>query len=933
MASNQYIKSDLVAEFSGENRSLPDILMPPNVSPDAINVDYHFGTLRRRNGFTTIPLFLTDASMRVEGVFPFRNFADDPDAEAYTRGDVFIVVEVASATEDTHIQFVAIDTAHVSGGGWTPQRFVIGTFPQANPGRDNTGKWSMANTSGAMVLTSGGDCPGYRIKYNPNCADMSARLLSIEKPSFTHGQLDGQTASVNNGSSAVTVSPGGVTANMIGWNFAKVTPITGTPGPAYSITNRNSTSQFTISPAYQQTGLVSDPCYIWNGVLATYFSIEFVVPQALSGVYKYKFSYVCSEDNTESDPSDAIVTKNIDNEAIRFLYLPFSSDPQVDKIRVYRTMANGDVFYFLKDVNHTESSPGSGFVNTVSDYAPDTDLGIIYNPYMGVISSTNVLDAFCFDDRLWFAYQDGLLYSERQSFEYSTPPWSSFYPYNYVLFSTNLGDPFVAAVPFSQNAAIIFRRESVWTLQNISGQYVLQPLLLNTGCSDKGSIALSSLYIYWTYGTHILRMGLGMQGFEDLSEITGNYLPTGQFGATAVWDGENSRYMLASRYGPGLYVFDENRNAMALWQYWRIANAGAVPSKILIASGDKTYMATSVSGASYKHNFALLNDGASDGLSDAMGFGVATNGGALWFEDASRDFTGQAVCGLQVMFQSSATGQFYFAQAKSANGPRIDLLDSEQPVSFGDSYWIGPVAFRWTSPKLSVDGDPFEPKTTQEILTLLRGADNHGIVLSYWFDDDDPTEHALDSVPRHSSVLATSRGHELTVRFSAEKPVELSVTGLPALPAVDTSGITITEAGYGGSGYKEFRLAYYSSSTGKESVSGPILKSPTVVGRGLYINNIPWSPDPTVDSVKIYSTSYEYADGGPMALDSIVANADSGGGKISPVLSWTPGPSGPAFVEKSIAYSATESFVDIEAFQVVFQECLTGSGRIGFNKG
>jgi len=121
--------------------------------------------------------------------------------------------------------------------------------------------------------------------------------------------------------------------------------------------------------------------------------------------------------------------------------------------------------------------------------------------------------------------------------------------------------------------------------------------------------------------------------------------------------------------------------------------------------------------------------------------------------------------------------------------------------------------------------------------------------------------------------------------------------GAPPLPAVDTSGITITEAGCGGGGYKNFRFSYYSSSTGRESQAGPILKSPDVVSSGFYINNIPFSSDPIVDKVKVYATPYQYEDGGEMALESIVDNIDAGGGKLAPVLSWEQGPSGPAFVE------------------------------------
>ena len=44
----------LVRGFKGENRLLADDLLPDNISPDAQNVDYSRGTLRKRKGYTKI---------------------------------------------------------------------------------------------------------------------------------------------------------------------------------------------------------------------------------------------------------------------------------------------------------------------------------------------------------------------------------------------------------------------------------------------------------------------------------------------------------------------------------------------------------------------------------------------------------------------------------------------------------------------------------------------------------------------------------------------------------------------------------------------------------------------------------------------------------------------------------------------------------------
>ncbi len=45
------LRSGIVSGFLGENRTLAETLLPPNVSPDARNNDYSDGTARKRNGF------------------------------------------------------------------------------------------------------------------------------------------------------------------------------------------------------------------------------------------------------------------------------------------------------------------------------------------------------------------------------------------------------------------------------------------------------------------------------------------------------------------------------------------------------------------------------------------------------------------------------------------------------------------------------------------------------------------------------------------------------------------------------------------------------------------------------------------------------------------------------------------------------------------
>jgi len=74
--------------------------------------------------------------------------------------------------------------------------------------------------------------------------------------------------------------------------------------------------------------------------------------------------------------------------------IPVSSDPKVDKKRLYRTTADGEVFFWLVDID-----------NAITDYEDDlTELGdeVSYDRYPPPVS----IFAEVWDDRLWFVPKD-----------------------------------------------------------------------------------------------------------------------------------------------------------------------------------------------------------------------------------------------------------------------------------------------------------------------------------------------------------------------------------------------------------------------------------------------------------------------------------------------------------------------------------------------
>lgn len=61
MVNGERVYPELIQGFAGEQRTLPENILPPNVSPDGLNIDYRDGTVRKRRGISrlgTVPALL-----------------------------------------------------------------------------------------------------------------------------------------------------------------------------------------------------------------------------------------------------------------------------------------------------------------------------------------------------------------------------------------------------------------------------------------------------------------------------------------------------------------------------------------------------------------------------------------------------------------------------------------------------------------------------------------------------------------------------------------------------------------------------------------------------------------------------------------------------------------------------------------------------------
>ena len=95
-----------VAGFAGEDRLNRDDLLPPNVSPDALNVDYSSATIKKRRGYKR----LHDVALKTGGVL-INNSSDD--GCLYAGSNAFAFTTTTVATFEISVQFLALPTADV----------------------------------------------------------------------------------------------------------------------------------------------------------------------------------------------------------------------------------------------------------------------------------------------------------------------------------------------------------------------------------------------------------------------------------------------------------------------------------------------------------------------------------------------------------------------------------------------------------------------------------------------------------------------------------------------------------------------------------------------------------------------------------------------------------------------------------------------------
>lgn len=168
------------------------------------------------------------------------------------------------------------------------------------------------------------------------------------------------------------ISSGGTKVSVLDQNYSIVNEDTGfTAGETFDFLNYGDelfysngvdtpriASIISSSPAFRKWGITKPSS-------ANTFAAD--SGTGLTGTYLYKYTYVNSVSGHESSASPASASHVVANKTINLTGLTASTDPQVDKINIYRTTTGGAYYFYLTQINNGTT--------TYADTTADTSLG------------------------------------------------------------------------------------------------------------------------------------------------------------------------------------------------------------------------------------------------------------------------------------------------------------------------------------------------------------------------------------------------------------------------------------------------------------------------------------------------------------------------------------------------------------------------------
>jgi len=203
----------------------------------------------------------------------------------------------------------------------------------------------------------------------------------------------------------------------------------------------------------------------------------------LTGDYKYLVTYYKSGNFPyQSNPSVESDVVSPSSQKVDLTSIPVSSDPQVDKKRLYRTRANGAIFYWLADIDNATTS--------YEDNIADDSLGdeVSYERYVPPAAD----DVEVWDKRVWF-----LVSSEARIYYTNAGEEAERANLGFILVEDREPQKLVCMREYG-GKLYAFKPDSMFRINKVGDSYYEpERLPFSKGCDARGSMEATKDFLIW----------------------------------------------------------------------------------------------------------------------------------------------------------------------------------------------------------------------------------------------------------------------------------------------------------------------------------------------------------------------------------------------------------------------------------------------------
>jgi hypothetical protein len=297
--------------------------------------------------------------------------------------------------------------------------------------------------------------------------------------------------------------------------------------------------------------------------------------ERLTGNYKLVVCYVKDIGEgmyIESQPSPAVGPVSVNNGWLKWTNIPVSTDPNVVKRTLYRTVSNGEIFYYLTTIDDNTTT-------TYEDHNFDEALG-------DELDENKIAPPNCD----FVAEMGGVMFyiglsSDKSKIAYSTQGYPYYVPALNRL-EVGTGKDKFTGVLRAENTLLLFKANEIWALMGVDATtFTIQCLSPRIGCVNGDTLQLLSGYCFFVSNRGLEVMTTGGQFLSPTltDDVPNIRIVTSSTSCTSAVSAERNQYWLMNPnvdpdapakitpkpylYGAVALVFDVDDKSLAFFTF------------------------------------------------------------------------------------------------------------------------------------------------------------------------------------------------------------------------------------------------------------------------------------------------------------------------------------------------------------------------------